>query len=181
MRRRLRQVGFATVSLAALAAGAVAYAQPWGTASLPDDRMAFAGPEARGLQEVAAALAARERALELREESLESRERDLRKAEERVGERISELAGLRAQIEGGLAALDEQQEEELQRLVRMVEAMRARDAAGLVSSLDPDRAVLVVRRMNRTKAGKLLGAMAPAVAADIAGRMTAPVPLDAEP
>jgi len=128
----------------------------------------FFRARSRGIQELAAAQRARERSLDTRERTLEEREEDLREAELRLEARLEELQALRGEIEGQLGELDEDEEARVRALVRMVESMRAKEAAPMVAALDHDLAVRVLGRMNRTKAGKVLAAMNPTTAARFA-------------
>ena len=80
---------------------------------------------------------------------------------------------LRAEIDALLAGLDDAEEDRVVALVKMVEKMRAKDAAPIVSELDPEVAVSVIDRMSSTKAGKMLAAMEPVTAAGLAARSAA--------
>ena len=51
----------------------------------------------------------------------------------------------------------------------------------MFQKLDPKLAVDILNRMNRSKAGKLLTALPPDLAAALAERMTAPIALGATP
>lgn len=138
------------------------------------------GPETRrsrvdGVEQLAAKLTSRERAIERREGSLEDREADLAAAEARLMERMEALEALRGVIDEKLEGLDEDEEQRREGLKVMVEKMKAKEAAPMVAALDKDLAVDLLGRMNRTKAGKLLAQLPPPLAADLAEKLTAPV------
>lgn len=128
-----------------------------------------------GVEQLAAKLTARERAIERREASLQDKEADLRAAEERLTGRLEELQTLRAAIDAQLVELDADDERRRAALVTMVEKMKPKEAAPMVASMDTDLAVDLIDRMNTTKAGKLLAQLPPPLAASLAERLTAPV------
>lgn len=131
-----------------------------------------------GLQRLADRLTARERALERRERDLAQREQDLRIAEQRIETRLEELQQLRKDLEQAVGQVDEEEEDRLIGVVKMFEAMRGKEAAPIMTAMSPEEAVQVLDRMNRTKAGKLLAALPPVLAADLASRMTQPIVLE---
>jgi flagellar motility protein MotE (MotC chaperone) len=127
--------------------------------------------ETRGMREVLDALKARERALDRREQSLLSREADLRAVERDLEARIDELKVARTELKVLLKAADAAEDARIRALVKMVESMRAGDAANMVTELPNELAVSVLDRMKATKAGKLLAKMAPAKAAFLAEKL----------
>lgn len=131
----------------------------------------------RGLQELAASLNARERALVRREEAFSQRESALRESEQRLDERLGELQGVRTEIEALLDGADTEQQDRVVSLVKAVETMRAKQAAAMLSQTEPELAVQVLDRMSRMKAGRALAAMNPIISARLAERMTQPVEL----
>ena len=129
------------------------------------------------LEALADRLSARERALERRERNLEERESDLNAAEARVVQRLEELTALRTELEEQLGVADEVSDDRVVGVVRMFEAMRSSQGADVMTEMEAGEAVRVLDRMNRTKAGKLLAAMDPALAAGLASRMARPIRL----
>ncbi len=131
------------------------------------------GPaDSRGIRSVIDGLKARERALERRERSIEIRESDLRQVESQLEERLGELQALRDELQGLLDESDVVREERIKALVKMVEAMRSKQAASVFAELDDELAVDVLERMNKKKAGKALAAMDPVRAARLSEQLT---------
>jgi len=133
-------------------------------------------PETAGMREIIDSLKARERALERREQSLAARESDLRQVEKDLQARLEELQAERAKLEKLLTKADESKEVRIRAIVKMVESMRAGDAAKMVEELDDDLAVSVLSRMNKTKGGKLLAQMDSRRAAFLAEKLAAAPP-----
>lgn len=135
--------------------------------------------QARGAEALMDLLEQRELALKRRETTLQAREADLRAAEEEVTKRLTDLQGLRDEITEMLTDLDAQQKARVTKLVKMMESVRDKQAAAILSVTDDTVALKVLMRMNVAKAGKALAAMEPARAAQFAQKMGAP-PLSAE-
>lgn len=127
--------------------------------------------ESRGMREILDALKARERALDRREQSLISREADLRAVERDLESRIEELQASRTELEAMLEEADQARLARIKALVKMVESMRASEAAGVVTELPEDLAVEVLDEMKASKAGKLLAKMDAVKAATLAEKM----------
>lgn len=132
----------------------------------------------RGLQELAASLNARERALERREAAHQQKEKDLALAEQRLEQRLAELEKLRTDMSELLEGMDEDREARIVALVKAVENMRAKQAAALLQQTEPELAAAVLDRMGRMKAGRAMAAMNPRTAAGLAALLTRPVELD---
>lgn len=183
MRALWQRVWRLVIPLALLVGGGVAFGQappddeveepPESTAPIRREELPSAG-----LQELADRLVSRERALERREEDLSSRESDLRAAESRIELRLEELQKLRESFEEEVGESDTELEERIRSVVKMFEAMRSKDSAAVMVELDKNEAVRVLNRMNRTKAGKMLAAMPPVLAARLTERMTTPIVLE---
>lgn len=111
--------------------------------------------------EVLEDLAARHRELEAEEERLIAREAVLKAAEQELDRKYQELLHLREEIKG---LLEQQSEEELARIVRLVkvyEGMKPKDAARIFDTLDLDILVSVMSRMSERKLSPILAAMNP--------------------
>lgn len=122
----------------------------------------------RALEELASELAARERSIERREATVNEREAELRAIEERLGKRVAELQALRSEIDDLRAQVDQERADRVATVAKSVESMKPAQGAALVEQLETDLAIEVVRRMNKSKVGKLLAAMKPEKAATIA-------------
>lgn len=118
------------------------------------------------LSELAEQLEERAQALERRESEIEDEAELLRELEDRLEERLTEIERAKEELSELVEAVDAQESAEIQRLTRLVEAMRAGEGAAVVAELEPELAVAVLRGMNRAKAGKLLAKMPPRLAAD---------------
>ena len=81
-------------------------------------------------------LVSRREHLEQREQQLQLRENLIVVAERRVEERIKELKRIEAKIQSLLKQHDDQEEEKLQRLVKMYQTMKPKDAARIFQTLD---------------------------------------------
>lgn len=138
----------------------------------------WCGEEQAGNRALADQLRHRARALDEREHSFDARQAEFGVAQGRLDARLIELAALRASIDVRLATADAAREERVKGLVKMVESNRPATIAPMFSALEEGLAVDVLERMNRQKAGKLLGALAPAKAASLASRWTRPLAAD---
>jgi flagellar motility protein MotE (MotC chaperone) len=127
------------------------------------------------LERISSALSRRARALDEREQSIADREASIREIETRVKEQVAQLEALKAAINAQLDTGDERRKERLAEVVKMVEANRPGTIAPMFIALEPDFAVEVLDAMNTGKAGKLLGALPAALAADLASRMAHPI------
>jgi flagellar motility protein MotE (MotC chaperone) len=116
----------------------------------------------------------KDRGLKRREATLEAREADLRAAESELKARLDELKDVRTNIQGLLEELDEQQKKRVTTLVKMMEAMRDKQAAAILNEAEDVVALEVLMRMNVAKAGKAMAKMAPARAAFFAEKMGRP-------
>jgi flagellar motility protein MotE (MotC chaperone) len=125
--------------------------------------------------ELAAALQNRSLALEEREKLLKLRETELQDVEKRLIARIEDLKKLRADIGEQLTVAEQQKENKIDELVKMVESNRASAISSMFEALDEDLAVQVLDRMSASKAGKLLAAISPIRAARLAEKMANPI------
>lgn len=150
----------ALVSVGLLLTGMAGYAAA-GTSRRID------GP-GRAMEDLASELSARERSLERREATMNEREAELQAIEERLSKRVAELQALRTEIDDLRTKVDQERAERVGTVAKSVESMKPAQGAALLEQLEPDLAIEVVRRMNKSKVGKVLAAMKPDVAAKIA-------------
>lgn len=121
--------------------------------------------------ELLANLAQRRDQLEQRSRELDLRESLMAAAEKRIDERIAELKKLEASIKQIVQQYDQQEEKNLQSLVKVYENMKPKDAARIFEKLDPDVLLNVVERMKEAKVAAVLSDMSPATAQDLTVRL----------
>ncbi len=171
----LLAIGASTVLLTgALFSGNVpmaATAEAADTTSIPD----CPDLDGTGMRDILNALKAKERTMTRREKSIDAREEDLRQVEKDLQVRLDDLVQLRDEVRSMLEGGDEEREERVKGLVKMVESMRPAQAALIFAELEEDLAVNVLEQMNRAKAGKLLASMTPNEAANLAEQLTEPL------
>ena len=109
--------------------------------------------------EVLTELAKRREDLEGRERELGLREGLLQAAEQRVEDKIAELQQLRSEIEALVRLHDEQEEAELQSLVKIYETMKPKDAARILQELEIDVLLSIMERMKERSTAPVLAAM----------------------
>jgi len=135
--------------------------------------------QAQGAHKLGEDLRHRERELAKREYAVAAAEAELKSAETTLAERLKVLQATRDEIAALLSQADAAREEKVGALVTMIESGRASNVAPMFDELPAELAVDVLDRMNRSKAGKLLVALPPSKAADLAERMAAPISLSA--
>jgi flagellar motility protein MotE (MotC chaperone) len=153
------------LGLVAASAGAIASVQPQFSAVTAQTE------RSDHLQAFADQLMARERELERREAQVRTTERSIRDAEDDLEKRLAHLETLKVELRDGLQVLDEQEETRREGLTKMVESIRARDAAPMFTALADEVALDVLGRMNSQKAGKLLGELPALRAASLAEKL----------
>ena len=108
-------------------------------------------------------LAARRKQLDEMERQLQMREDLLRASEGRITKRIEELKGLEDQVGKAATRLEQDtvKSQEITDLVKMYEAMKAKDAARVFDKLDIGLLGEIARQMNPKKLGDVVAKMAP--------------------
>ena len=104
-------------------------------------------------------LAARRDELSLLEKELAARERLLTVTEARLDTRIAELQTLRDSIESLVRQYDEQEESEIQSIVKIYETMKPKDAASILGGLDMRILLGIMESMKERKSAPILAAM----------------------
>ena len=117
-------------------------------------------------------LAERREVLEDREQELDMRSGLLAAAESRIDKKVEELKLLQNTIQKLLKAHDEEQDAQLQSLVKIYENMKPKDAARIFEELDLDTLLLVVERMKERKLAPVMASMDPAKAKEITVELT---------
>jgi len=101
-------------------------------------------------------------------------------AEQRIDQKITELEQLQATIEDLLVQHDEQDEAQMQSLVKIYESMKPKDAARIFEELDMEVLLEVVERMKERKTAPILAQMNPErakeVTLELAQRRELPLP-----
>lgn len=127
-------------------------------------------------------LAERRKEIEGRERGLATQEQLLAAAEKNLDAKIAELKQMESGILELLGQLDDQREERLAALVKVYEAMKAKDAAEIFEALDDAVLLDVTSRMKNANLAAVLASMSPerarAVTRMLAAR--AALPDDAE-
>lgn len=116
-------------------------------------------------------LAARREALKQREQELVAREALLKAAERSLDAKTNELALLRDEIETLLGKRDEQEQKQIDSLVQIYEAMKPKDAAAILNTLDMNVLLPVVSAMKERKTAPVLAKMDPEIAREVTARL----------
>ncbi|MDA5193222.1 MotE family protein [Govanella unica] len=109
-------------------------------------------------------LSSRRQQLEGRSIELDTRERLLMATEQRIDKKIERLKKIEAEIKDLLRLHDDQQEAQIQSLVRVYEAMKPKEAALIFEKLEMDILVSVIEKMKDKKIAPIMAAMKPDVA-----------------
>ena len=112
-------------------------------------------------------LVKRREALEGRARELERREALLNATEARIEDKMTELKALQTLIEDLLIQHDEQEEAQLESLVKIYESMKPKQAAAIFEQLDMVVLLEVIGRMKERKSAPVLAKMNPARAKEI--------------
>lgn len=158
-------------------------AGPDGTLAPPDAATAGARDPmtVTAVQELAAELARREKALVQREQSLTAQEAAMSLVEERIRQQTAELEALRTSTTALLGQVTAEDEARAAQLSRMYEAMKPRNAAAIFEELALDLVLPIVRGMRDAKVSAIVAAMSPdkarALTAELARKRTAALPL----
>ena len=128
---------------------------PNNLASLPRDPSHFSQSEIDLLQ----ALSQRRDTLDAREKSLQQREMTITAVEKRLDDKAAALEGMKAELIQLVNRRNQVNDERLQRLVKIYEAMKPREAAQILQKLDTDVAIGVMSQMKERKLAPILGFM----------------------
>jgi len=119
----------------------------------PDD--GFSPAEVELLQN----LSKRREELDARDAGIAAREATLKIAEERVGQKLTELNSLKSELEKLLQVQTKQQDEQVMSLVKIYSDMKPADAARIFNTLDMKVLLTVVSRMKEQKAAPIIAGM----------------------
>ncbi|KZD08126.1 MotE family protein [Oceanibaculum pacificum] len=135
----------------------------------PIDPILFSRSEIELLQE----LSRRREELDQREQTLAQKEGLLAAAEQRIEKKIGELASIRVDIESLIKKYNEQEEAELQRLMKIYEAMKPKDAAAIFNNLENEVLLQLLERMAERRVAPILADMDPKRAQQITSEIAA--------
>jgi flagellar motility protein MotE (MotC chaperone) len=141
--------------------------QPVGTPAADDS----APPVADGERTVLLELRQRRQELDSRETGLAARESLLVAAEQKVSARVTELQALQKKLESIEAARQEREDTSWQRMVKLYETMKPRDAATIFNELEMPVLLQVLDRMKEAKAAPVLAAMQTDKARDVTAQL----------
>lgn len=114
------------------------------------------------LNDVIELLRQRRQYLIMQEDRIALRGRVLDRREEVLAEGLAKLEQLRTEIDALIEQKSEVEERELQRLVKVYEGMKAKNAAVIFNTLEMDVLIDVVRRMREAKFAVIMQSMSPA-------------------
>ena len=106
--------------------------------------------------ELLQSLSKRRAELDQRSEELDRRELLLKATEQRVQEKIDKLQQMQAEIDATLGKVDEQEDQRLQSLVRIYEAMKPQEAAAIFDKLEQPVLLQVLTRMKDKSVAAIL-------------------------
>jgi len=114
--------------------------------------------------EVLQQLSQRRRELDRRASEIDQQQVVLQAAEKRVDQKIAELQGLQKSIQTAVAKQSAAEDARTQRLVKIYETMKPKDAAQILSQLDMPITLELLSHMKELKTAPILAAMDPAKA-----------------
>jgi flagellar motility protein MotE (MotC chaperone) len=142
-------------------------AQPAATPAAEDS----APPVGDGERTVLLELRQRRQELDSRETGLAARESLLAATEQKLSARVAELQALQKKLEGLEATRQEREDTSWQRMVKLYETMKPRDAATIFNELEMPVLLQVLDRMKEAKAAPVLAAMQPDKARDVTAQI----------
>ncbi len=117
------------------------------------------------------ALGERRAKLEQREAKLAEREGMLRAAESRIDQKIEELKSVQSKIEALVRENDDKKNADMDRLARIYETMKPKQAAKIFEELDQFVLIEVAQRMKNRALAPILAAMDPLKARALTGEL----------
>jgi flagellar motility protein MotE (MotC chaperone) len=109
--------------------------------------------------------------LDQRESSLDTQVQLIAAAEAKLDARIQQMNGLKSDIQGLLGQVDQQQQAEADRLVRVYEDMPEKKAAAAMTVLDDSVRLPIAAKMKERKLAAILAQMAPADAKELTEKL----------
>jgi len=109
--------------------------------------------------DVLESLSERRQMLEKRERELDMREKLLMAAEAKVDQKVVELKQIEARVKDLLGQMDEKKAAQTESLIKVYEAMKAKDAARIFENLNTDILINVAAGMKEAKVAAIMAAM----------------------
>lgn len=106
-------------------------------------------------------LSKRREGIEQREKNYEARESLARAVERRIDQKINELSKIRGEIEELYAKIQKHNDETTERLVKVYESMKPKNAAQVFEKLDDAVAIPILEKMRPQKASDMMAKMSP--------------------
>jgi len=128
-------------------------------------------PLLKSLRERQAQLEERDKQLAQREQQLAQREADLRLVQQQIEEKLTTLGMLRKAMGDLLQEKAIFEEKRFEHLVKVYEVMKPEEVSSLFERLNEDTAVRLLLQMKEKKAGQILAAISPQVAAKLSERL----------
>jgi flagellar motility protein MotE (MotC chaperone) len=135
----------------------------------PLDPVLFTRSEIELLQE----LSKRRKELDARERTVIQREGLLNAAETRIEKKITELVGVKDDIEVLIKKYEKQEEKQLNELVAIYEKMKPKDASRIFNELDIEILLQIFDKMKASKSALILATMSAERAKEITSRIAA--------
>ena len=114
----------------------------------------------------------RSRAMDVRDDALSMREDAAKELEKRLADEVTRLDGLRAELTALVERAVEMNTENVASLSKMVDSMKAKDAAAMLVGMDEEVVLEVLRGLKAKQAAKVLGAMPPDKSQELGDRYT---------
>lgn len=121
--------------------------------------------------QVLQSLGARRGQLDQRETDLDVQLKLLAAAEAKLDAKLAALTGLKGDIQGLLGQADAKSEAESQRLVRVFESMKPKDAAAQLAIMSDEVRLPIAAKMKERSLSTILGNMSPAQARDLTEKL----------
>lgn len=112
------------------------------------------------------------KALKAKEDELARKERSLRTLEQNLDKKLAELNDLEKRLKKMISDADVLKDKKIKHLVGVYTAMKAKQAAQVIESLDTDLAVKILSGMRGRSAGAILGFVKPKKAAKLSEELT---------
>lgn len=113
----------------------------------------------------------RRKEIDLREGTVSARESVLTAAEQKLTVRVAELQALQQKLEGLDAAQKQKEDAGWQAMVKLYEAMKPKDAAGILNDLTMPVLLPLMDHMKDAKAAAIMAAMSPDKARDVTAEL----------